>query len=110
MPKSAAHFTTSPLHNLPLPALVDEFGALKAQIAELETREKALRTELIDRGSSVADGTLYSASITEAIRWTLDAKAVRSEMGDAWWNTRCRQGVVTTVAVKARAAALQFAA
>jgi hypothetical protein len=104
MAKAAAQFTTSTLHNLPLPALVDEFGALKAQIAELETREKALRTELIGRGSADADGTHYSASITEAVRWTIDAKAVRSEMGDAWWNARCRQALVTTVAVKPRAA------
>ena len=83
---------------------VDELGTLKVQIADLEAREKALRDELIGRGSAVVEGMLYSASITEAVRWTLDAKAVRSEMGDAWWNARCRQAVVTTVAVKARAA------
>jgi hypothetical protein len=64
----------------------------------LRPAKKSRRDELIARGSATAEGRSYSASITEAVRWTLDAKAVRSEMGDAWWNTRCRQGVVTTVA------------
>jgi len=104
MPKATAQIITSTLHNLALPAIVDELGTLKVQIADLEAREKALRDELIGRGSAVVEGMLYSASITEAVRWTLDAKTVRSEMGDAWWNARCRQAVVTTVAVKARAA------
>jgi hypothetical protein len=110
MPKATAQIITRSLHNLALPALVDELGDLKAQIAELETREKGLREELIARGSATAEGQSYSASITEAVRWTLDAKVVRSEMGDAWWNERCRQAVVTTVAVKPRVVSAQLAA
>jgi len=109
MPKATNHSITT-LHNVALPALVDELGALKAQIAELEAREKSLPDELIGRGSAIADGVLYGATITEAVRWTLDAKTVRSEMGDGWWNARCRQGVVTTVAVKPRAAVVRLAA
>jgi hypothetical protein len=31
-------------------------------------------------------------------------------MGDAWWNARCRQSLVTTVAVKALVAAQKLAA
>jgi hypothetical protein len=104
MPKATGHFITNPLHNLPLPAVVDELGGLKAQIAELETREKALRAELIRRGTAAVEGAAYSATITEAVRWTLDSKAVRAEMGDGWWTARCRQGVVTTVTVAPRAA------
>jgi hypothetical protein len=110
MPKAAVQTITRSLHNLALPALVDELGCLKAHMAELETREKSLRDELIARGSAIAEGLSYSTSITEAVRWTLDAKSVRSEMGDAWWNTRCRQGVVTTVALKPRPVSVQLAA
>jgi hypothetical protein len=110
MPKATAQTITRSLHNLALPTLVDELGDLKARIAELETREKSLRHELIARGSAIAEGRSYSASITEAVRWTLDAKAVRSEMGDAWWNARCRQAVVTTVAVKPHPVSAQLAA
>jgi hypothetical protein len=110
MPKATVQTITRPLHNLALPALVDELGPLKAEIAELEAREKSLRDELIARGSATAEGRSYSASITEAVRWTLDARSVRSEMGDAWWNARCRRGVVTTVAVKPRPVSVQLAA
>ena len=110
MPKATVQIITRSLHYLALPALVDELGTLKVQIAELETREKSLRDELIARGSATAEGRNYSASITEAVRWTLDAKSVRSEMGDTWWNARCRRGVVTTVAVKPRPVSVQLAA
>jgi hypothetical protein len=69
-----------------------------------------VRGELIARGAAAADGILYSATIADTVRWTLDAKAVRTEMGEAWWNARCRQSMVTTVAVKARAVDVRLAA
>jgi hypothetical protein len=50
------------------------------------------------------------ATITDAVRWTIDAKAVRVEMGEPWWDARCRQALVTTVAVKALVAAPKLAA
>ena len=110
MPKAIANITTStPFHNLPTGALVDQLGAVKARIADLETREKALRDELIRRGGDAA-GAAYSASITQAVRWTLDTKALKAEMGLAWYDARCRQSMVTTVAVKAIAAPVALAA
>jgi len=48
--------------------------------------------------------------ITDTIRWSLDSKAIKTEMGAAWWDARCRQSLVTTVAVKARAVSQQLAA
>jgi hypothetical protein len=44
------------------------------------------------------------------VRWTLDTKAVKSEMGVFWWDARCRQSLVTTVAVKPRVAVAKLAA
>jgi hypothetical protein len=73
----------SPFHNLSAGDLADQLGTLKAEIAELEAREKSLRDELIRRGDA--------------------------EMGEPW-NARCRQALVTTVAVKALAAASKLAA
>jgi hypothetical protein len=102
--------TLSPFHNIAAGDLVDQLGTVKAQIADLETREKALRDELIHRGGGTVDGAAFSASITEAVRWTLDAKTVKAEMGEAWWNPRCRQSLVTTVAVKPLAVAVRLAA
>src|SRR5215204_2171268 len=100
----------SPFHNVPDGDLADRLGAVKAEIAALEIREKSLRDELIRRGVSAVEGTRYDAAISSAVRWTLDAKAVRSEMGDAWWNARCRQAMVTTVTVRVRGGAIKLAA
>ena len=111
MPKAVANIAAlSPLHNLSAGDLVDQLGTVKAQIADLETREKALRDELIHRGATSIDGAACSASITEAVRWTLDAKTVKAEMGEAWWNARCRRSLVTTVAVKPLSVAVRLAA
>jgi hypothetical protein len=107
MPKATANIATiSPFNNRSAGDLADELGNVKAQIADLETREKALRDELIRRGESTIDGSAYTASITNAVRWTLDTKAVKSEMGLPWFDARCRQSLVTTVAVKALAEAV----
>jgi hypothetical protein len=108
MPKATP--IISAFHNLSGGDVADQLGTLKAEIAELEAREKSLRDELIRRGGTEIEGAVYRATITDAVRWTIDAKAVRSEMGEPWWNARCRQALVTTVAVKALAVAPKLAA
>jgi hypothetical protein len=89
-----------------------EHSARRALTVEFppQARTLTLRAELIDRRTTCAEGAVYSASITEAVRWTLDSKAVRAEMGDGWYDARCRHSIVTTVAVKARPAVVQLAA
>ena len=42
--------SVSPYHNLSAGDLADQLGALKAEIAALEDREKSLRDELIQIG------------------------------------------------------------
>jgi hypothetical protein len=108
MPKAVS--IVSPFHNLSAGDLVDQLGAIKAEIAEREAREKALRDELIRRGNGEVEGADYRATVTDAVRWTLDTKAVRAEMGDAWFNARCWQALVTTVAVKPRTIDARLAA
>jgi hypothetical protein len=107
MPKAIANIVSvSPYHNLSAGDLADEIGRLCAEIADLEARRKAFREELIRRAVPEVEGSVYRATISDAVRWTLDSKAVRSEMGEAWWDARCRQSLVTTVAVKALAVAV----
>ena len=73
MAKAPANIASiNPLHNLPPAQLVDQLGALKAEIAALEGREKTLREELLHRGITEAEGARFSAMITQAVRWTLD--------------------------------------
>ena len=110
MPKAIAILSPSPLNNLADGAVADELGTVKAQIADLETREKALRDELIRRGVSAIEGAAYSATIIQSVRWMLDTKALKAERGQAWYDARCRQSLVTTVAVKALAAPAKLAA
>jgi hypothetical protein len=111
VPKAVANIASiAPLHNLQVRAVVDQLGALKAEIAEIEVREKALRNELLRRGVTEAEGALFSAAVTQAVRWTLDTKSVKAEMGARWWDARCRQSLVTTVAVKPRIGVTKVAA
>jgi ABC-type uncharacterized transport system substrate-binding protein len=69
-----------------------------------------LAEELIRRGVAEAEGALFRAMVSEAVRWTIDSAKVKTEMGAAWWNARCRQSLVTTVAVKARTDSTKLAA
>ena len=66
MPKATA--ILSSFHNLSASDLADRLGTLKAEIAELEAREKALRDELIRRGVPAVEGAVYDATITAAVR------------------------------------------
>jgi hypothetical protein len=110
MPKATRILPPSPYHNLSAGDLVDRLGALKAEVGGLQAQEKALRDELIARRITCVEGSVYSATITEAVRWTLDTGAVRAKMGSNWYDAHCRQSVVTTVAVKARPVVAQLAA
>jgi hypothetical protein len=101
---SANIASVNPLRNLPPAQLVDQLGALKAEIAAFEGRERVLRDELLRRGLTEAEGARFNATVTQAVRWTLDTK------GAIWWDARCRQTLVTTVAVKPRVAIAKLAA
>jgi hypothetical protein len=106
MPKASAILSpvpsVSPLHNLSTGDLADELGAIKSDLADLKSREDALRGELIRRGVSEIEGSLFRATVSEATRWTLDVERVKSEMGAAWYEAHSRGSLTTTVRVCAR--------
>ena len=113
MPKASAILSpvpsVSPLHNLSAGDLADELGAVKSDLADLKSREDALRGELIRRGVSEAEGALFRATVIEATRWTLDVDRVKSEMGATWYDAHCRGSQTTTVRVSARTGARKAA-
>jgi hypothetical protein len=75
----------SAFHNLSPGDLADELGQLSAQIADLETRKRALAGELIRRGVSEIEGALFrSIVIGEAMVCTLDRAGIETAMGEAW--------------------------
>jgi hypothetical protein len=92
----------SPFHNHTAGQIVDELGSIKAQIADLKAREDALKAELIARGNTEAEGALFRATISTAMRWSLDSERVKAEMGDDWYSSRCRVASVTSLRISAR--------
>jgi hypothetical protein len=106
MPKANDHLTAvpsvSPFHNLTVGAIVDRLGALKAQLADLKADEETLRGELIARKVEAAEGDLFRATVTEALRQSLDTEQVKAEMGERWYSSHCKIAVTTTVRVCAR--------
>jgi hypothetical protein len=111
MPKAGANGTAvSSFHNFSTGDLADELGAVKAQAAEIKAREDALRTELIARDITEAEGSLFRATISTASRWTLDAERIRAEFGDAWCTAHSKVATVVSVRVSARTGATRAAA
>lgn len=49
-------------------SIVDNLGAVKAQIANLELKEATLRQKLIDSGMEVIEGKLFRCTVTESER------------------------------------------
>jgi hypothetical protein len=111
MPKATTNSTSfvSLFHNLSIGELVDAIGHVKAEAAEIKAREDALRTELISRGVTEAEGMLFRATVTEAARWTLNAEQIREEMGEAWAMQRSKCSTSTTLRVSARSGARKAA-
>jgi len=66
--------------------LVDELGALKAEMAELAKREKALKgmigTRMAMAGVDALDGLSYRVTRSETERSVLDTAAVRAMLSD----------------------------
>jgi hypothetical protein len=90
------------------PATLIDFAAqLRLHIKELQTIEKAvteqttgaviLDNETPQGNSANISGVAFYASVTQTIRWTLDTKAVKAEMGEPWYDARCKQGLVRSV-------------
>jgi|SRR5579872_199198 len=61
---------------------VDELGLIKAQIAELEQKEKALTDALKATGQTSFAGTFYDCSVSSTERETVDTKALRADLGE----------------------------
>ena len=113
MPKAIVNSTSfvSIFDNLSIGELVDQLGHAKAEAAEIKAREDALKAALIAKGITEAEGVLFRATVSEALRETLDAEKIKEEMGPSWCSAHSKIGIVTTVRVNARKGiALPFAA
>ena len=85
---------------------IDFVGKLRGHIKALSTVDKSftefvrddceLTNETPQGRSGTIEGVNWYASVVEVVRWTLDTKRVKSEMGDAWYDERCKSQVVKT--------------
>lgn len=70
----------------------DALGAIrkaKKALEAVETEAKALFEQY--PGGFEVEGFLFKALVIEKIDWRLDTKALKEEMGEDWYNARCRQ-------------------
>ena len=84
------------------PELADELGEVKAAIAELTGRERALKDALIATNIAEIEGERYRAAITIYDRVTLDMEAARKKLGEVWCQRHSKMVHLTVVRVSAR--------
>lgn len=63
-------------------AAVDELGLIKAQIAELEQKEKALTDALKAVGLDKFAGTFFDCTVSHSERANFDVKQLRADLGE----------------------------
>ena len=62
---------------------VDRIGALRAEIADLESEVKRLQSVLTETGLDSIVGSAFRASLVEQTRETLDRKGLEAQFGVA---------------------------
>ena len=85
-----------------LQATIDALGAIKAQIADLELKEKELKKALGDLAPGAYEGDLFRLTISETDRETLDMKAVREKLTPQFITAHTNVTEVRTLKVSAR--------
>tara|TARA_Y100000593_G_scaffold19768_1_gene39700 strand:+ start:267 stop:572 length:306 start_codon:yes stop_codon:yes gene_type:complete len=83
---------------------VDQFLNVSAEIKQLQKKQKELREFLLeamdDHDVTFLAGKNGEGVVkAESIRWTLDTKAVREEMGDVWADQRSNMTPVVSLRV-----------
>lgn len=81
--------------------LSDEIGRLDIMTKAYQQALEAAKSNFKMRGVAVAEGENFTTTVRIDTRWTLDTKAVKKEMGDAWYEQRSKVSTVATLSVKA---------
>ena len=83
---------------------VDNFLNVSAEIKRLQKKQKELREFLLETMDNndvefLAGKNGEGVVKAESVRWTLDTKAVREEMGDVWADQRSNMTPVVSLRV-----------
>ena len=82
--------------------LVDEIGALRAQLAGPQKTLKALEAQLKAFGTGTYQGVLWDANVSSHTRETLDMDAVRAKLSPQFLTAHTNETEVTTLRVTAK--------
>ena len=86
--------------------LADQIGQLDAQIKALIEQLDALKEQAKASGLDEIEGRIFKVSIGKSIRASLDTASIKKELGQQWYDDRCKLAEVTTIRIKPLAAAL----
>lgn len=85
-----------------LATTIDALGAIKAEIAALTLKEKALKDNLAGLAAGAYEGDLFRLAISETVRCTLDMDAVREKLSPQFIAAHTNETPVRTLKVSAR--------
>jgi hypothetical protein len=81
--------------------LADEIGRLDIMYKAYRDALDAAKSEFKVRGIAECHGETFTVAVRSDVRWTLDTKAVKAEMGEDWYTERSKIQAVATVSIKA---------
>ena len=93
-------------HNLSPAMLADFIGDLDRKAKDATNELEAAKTAFKARGLLIAEGQTHSVMVQKTIRATLDNAAVKSELGQPWYDDHCKLAEVTTLRIAATARAV----
>jgi len=78
--------------------LADVGAACKRAADALEKAHKAIKARILcEANDNELRGNSFTARIVESIRWTLDTKAIKEEMGEDWTTAHSKCANVRSV-------------
>ena len=88
-------------HNLSPAMLADLIGELDRKAKDAGNELEAAKTAFKARGLLIAEGHTHAVMVQKTIRATLDNAAVKSELGQSWYDDHCKLAEVSTLRIAA---------
>jgi hypothetical protein len=80
--------------------LADEIGRLDALKKAIEAKLEAAKDRFKERDIPEITGTAFRIVSNKKVTWRLDTAAVKKEMGEAWYDKRCKQSLTVSTLIR----------
>jgi hypothetical protein len=90
--------------NSNLTPLIDEYGLIKAQIAELQLKLDPIHEQLVAMGDGAYEGLFYRVAVSSFMQSRLDTKACKKKLSRQFIKANTKTTPVTKVTVSGRTA------